>query len=94
MATIELDAKHNPMAWLFYLTKLRVAVDGQPQRLPWGNQSIQVPPGAHTVEVSFGYMGKQRGTAQTTVTADETRPARLRYRMPSWMFAKGRLTEE
>jgi hypothetical protein len=93
MGTIELDAKHNPLAWLLYFTKLTVAVDGQAQQLGWGRRQIQVAPGAHTVEISFGYMGRQRGPASINVHVGDQGVTRLRYSMPSWMFAAGRLSQ-
>lgn len=92
MGTIQLEARHNPLAWLLYFTKLRVVVDGTANRLPWGRSDIPVSAGAHTVEVSFGDMGSQRGPASITVPVAEGETVRLSYRMPSWMFAKGRLT--
>lgn len=92
MATIELNARHNPLAWLLYFTKLRVAVDGQPSTSAWGRQKLSVTPGTHLVEISFGYIFAQRGQAATTLTATDDQPARLGYMVPSWMFAKGRIT--
>lgn len=92
MAQIELNAKHNPMALLFYLTKLRVLVDGQPQPgLGWGRHTVEVPPGQHQVDISFNYLGQGRGPASTTVNAVEGQTVHVRYRMPSFMFAKGRI---
>lgn len=93
MATIELNAKHNPLAWLLYFTKVRVAVDGQTGEGGWGRRTIQVAPGSHTVDISFGYMGQQRGAASITVQVAEDEPAQLLYSMPSWMFAPGRLRQ-
>ena len=92
MGTIQLEARHNPLAWLLYFTKLRVVVDGTANTLPWGRSAIPVTPGSHTLDVSFGYMGSQRGPASITVSVAEGETVRLSYRMPSWMFAKGRLT--
>jgi hypothetical protein len=91
MATIELTARHNPLAWLLYFTKLTVSVDGQPSTFRWGRSEIPVMPGTHTVDVSFRYMGAQRGPASISVPVAEGTPARLRYTMPPWMYAKGRL---
>ncbi len=91
MAQLELTAKHSPLAWLLYFTKLRVVIDGDEHVRPWGKQVFELPPGSHTVEISFGYLGSQRGPATTTVEVSDHSPARLRYRMPPWMFAAGRL---
>jgi hypothetical protein len=66
MATIELTAQHNPLAWLLYFAKL-------------------------TVVGSFRYLGAQRGPATISVPVTEGAPVRLRYTMPPWMYANGRL---
>jgi hypothetical protein len=89
---IEVTAKHNPLAWLLYFTKLTVTVDGQPERLSWGTHVMQAEPGLHRLEISFGYLGRQRGAAAADVTVPESGAVKVQYKMPSWMFAAGRLT--
>lgn len=89
---IELTAKHNPLAWLLYFTKLTVVVDGQPERRSWGTNVIQAEPGLHHLEISFGYLGRQRGAAAADVNVPEASTVKVSYKMPSWMFAPGRLT--
>ena len=89
---IEIVAKHNPLAWLFYFTKLDIAVDGQHRKSAWGKNVISAKPGHHRVEISFGYLGRQRGAASAEVTVPQVGAVRVNYKMPSWMFAPGRLT--
>ena len=50
-----------------------------------------MPPGQHQIDISFNYLGQGRGPASTTFTATEGQPVHIRYRMPSLMFAKGRI---
>lgn len=89
---IELTATHNPLAWLLYFTKLTVTVDGSQQRLPWGTNTILTEPGTHRIDVSFGYLGRQRGAASIEVPVPAGGKAKIRYKMPSWMSAPGRIT--
>ena len=89
---IELTAKHNPLAWMLYFTKLTVAVDGDEQTHKWGSTFISLPPGPHDVAISFRYMGSHRGKATATVTVPDGANATVTYKMPSWMFAPGKLT--
>ena len=88
---IELTARHTPLAWLLYFTKLTVSVDGNPQVLPWGTQLLPTAAGAHRLEVSYGYLGKQRGPAALDVPVSEGSLTRVRYSTPPWIFAKGKL---
>jgi hypothetical protein len=92
MAKIEITARHNPLAWLLYFTRLRVVVDGQSRISKWGVHEYEVFPGEHRVEISFRYMGTQRGHAAANVTVTDTSPTRISYSMPSWMFAPGKIT--
>lgn len=89
---IVLTAKHNPLAWLLYFTKLTVTVDGTAQKLAWGTSTIPAEPGLHQLDISFGYLGRQRGPASIEVNVPPTGSVALTYKMPSWMFAAGRLT--
>ncbi len=90
---IALTAKHNPLAWLLYFTKLTVNVDGEPQIHKWGSTFVPAQPGSHRLEVSFGYLGRPRGNASTTVIVPDGGVVALTYRMPSWMFSPGKLTD-
>ena len=89
---IQLTAKHNPLAWLLFFTKLTVTVDGDAQTHKWGSTFIPAAPGTHEVAITFGYMGRPRGNATTSVTVPESGVVALTYKMPSSMFASGKLT--
>lgn len=88
---IELTAKHTPMAWLLYLTKLTVSIDGSPKVLKWGTHQFPTSAGTHGLAVSYGYLGKQRGPATLDVPVTDARVTRVSYSTPPWMFAKGKL---
>lgn len=91
---IVLTTRHNPMAWMLNFTKLTVAVDGNPQKMSWGTVTIPAAPGRHRLDISFGYLGQQRGAASTEVDVPPEGAVAVTYRMPSWMFAAGRITVE
>jgi hypothetical protein len=89
---IVLTAKHNPLAWLLYFTKLSVSLDGNAQKLGWGTNTILAEPGPHNLHVSFGYMGQQRGAASTDLHVPDGGTVAVNYKMPSWMFSAGKIT--
>jgi hypothetical protein len=90
--TIRVNGKHSPMAWLLYLTKLTIEVDGTPQPGSWGDRTVSVAPGRHEVKVYFKYLGKSR-CCEAGVTVDTTTgPVSMQYRTPMMMTAPGRLT--
>ena len=91
MTGIELSASHTPLAWLLYFTKLTVSVDGTAQKLPWGSHVLPATPGSHRLEVSYGYLGKQRGPASIDVPVADGGLTNVSYSTPPWMFAKGTL---
>jgi hypothetical protein len=88
---IELSAKHTPLAWLLYFTKLTVSIDGKAQVLTWGTHVIPTTASPHKMEVSYGYLGKQRGPAALDVPVVDGQVTRVSYTTPPWMFAKGKL---
>ena len=81
------------MAWLLYLTKLTIEVDGTPQRGSWGERTISVPPGPHEVRVYFKYIAKARCCeAAATVNTADGQTVAMEYRSPIMMTSAGRLT--
>lgn len=91
-ATIRVNGRHSPMAWLLYLTKLTVEIDGTPQTGPWGDRTISVAPGRHEVKVYFKYMTKARCCeAGVTVDAADGATVSMEYRSPMMMTSPGRL---
>jgi hypothetical protein len=92
-ATIRINGRHSPMAWLLYMTKLTVEIDGTPQTGSWGDRVISVPSGRHEVKIYFKYLTKSRCCeAGTTVDAAEGSTIAMEYRTPMMMTAPGRLT--
>jgi len=92
-ATIRINGRHSPLAWLLYLTKLTVEIDGAPETGSWGDRTATVPPGRHEVKIYFKYLTKSRCCeAAVTVDAADGQTVALQYRTPLLMTAAGRLT--
>jgi hypothetical protein len=90
---IEVTGTHNPLQIFLYLVGLTVEIDGTAHRGPWREaRSYPVSPGEHTVRVSFPYLGRARGGAETTVQVPTDGLVRLRYRAPQVVTGSGKLT--
>ena len=91
-ATIRINARHSPMAWLLYLTKVTIEVDGTPEKGSWGDRTVSVSPGRHEVKIYFKYMTKARCCeAGVTVSATDGQTIVMEYRTPMMMTAPGKL---
>lgn len=89
---IEVTAKFFPLAFLLFMTKPTITIDGNPNTASWGTHRFDVSPGRHTVKVFFKYLWLDEAGANSIdvdVPAGET--VRVRFYMPPWMFAKGSL---
>jgi hypothetical protein len=92
-ATVRINARHSPMAWLLYMTKITIEVDGWPQRGSWGDRTLSITPGRHEVKVYFKYITKAR-CCEAAVVVDTVagQTIAMEYRTPVMMTAPGRLT--
>ena len=91
-ATIRVNGRHSPLAWLLYLTKLTIEIDGAPQKGAWGDRAVTVTPGRHEVKIYFKYITKARCCeAGATVDAGDGQTVAMEYRTPMWMTSAGRL---
>ena len=91
--TIRINGRHSPMAWLLYLTKLTIEVDGTPEKGSWGDRTIAVAPGRHEVKVYFKYLTKTRCCeASAIIDTTNGQTVAMEYRTPMMMTAPGRLT--
>ena len=89
---IEVTAKFFPLAFLLYMTKPTVTIDGTPHAVRWGTHRFDVSPGRHTVMVAFRYLWMaEAGANSIDLDVAEGATTRVRYDMPPWMFAKGSL---
>lgn len=95
MSTINLVTKFFPLAIFLYLFPPRVEVDGgEPQKISWGSNSLQVAPGQHHLKVYFPYLFifRKTGKAEADVTATEGQTPTVTYKAPTWfMFLPGKM---
>jgi hypothetical protein len=95
MATINLETKFFPLAFILFLFPPRVEVDGGPaQKISWGSTALQVAPGSHHLTVYFPYMFIMRraGKAEIDVSVEEGQTVTVRYKAPWLVFLPGRIS--
>jgi hypothetical protein len=97
MATIRLVTKFFPLAFILYLFPARVDVDGgEPQKVGWGTNDLQVQPGTHHLKIYFPYLFimPHAGKAETDVTVAEGQTVTVTYRAPWLVFLSGKIKVE
>src|SRR5205807_235829 len=88
--SVGVRAKHNPLAFLLLLTKIVIEVDGAEQDGPWGERTVMVTPGQHTVRMWFRYLGRKCGVAEVSINAAPGATTSISYRAPIFVFSPGK----
>jgi hypothetical protein len=89
---IEVRAKVFPLAFLVYLFKPTVEIDGQPIPAKWGTQFIPVQPGTHSVSLYYRYLFFKRANAATTqATLSEGQVLQITYKTRWLVFLPGKI---
>ena len=89
---IEVTAKFFPLAFILYLTRPTVWIDGTAHPSSWGTNRFDVTAGKHTVKVAFRYLFlKEAGANSIDVDVPEGTTVKVRYRAPLIVFIKGSL---
>ncbi|MFT4200375.1 hypothetical protein [Gordonia sp. (in: high G+C Gram-positive bacteria)] len=87
---LQLTTKFFPLAWILFLLKPKIEINGQPIPGRWGVNSIPLPPGQHHVHVHVPYLLPPRmGPADMLVTIAPQQNVPMEYRAPMWAFSKG-----
>jgi hypothetical protein len=87
---IELRAKVFPLAFILYLFKPTIEIDGQAIPAKWGTQFIPVAPGTHSISVYFNYFFiKKCNRADTQITLAEGQVLQVTYKSRWLIFMKG-----
>lgn len=87
---LALDAKFFPMAWIFFLIKPVVEINGQAVPAQWGVNNIPLPPGQHHVHVHVPYILPSKiGSADLAINVAPQQTVPLEYRAPLWTFSQG-----
>ena len=80
-------------AFILYFFPPTVEIDGNAEKVKWGQQFFPTAPGQHTVRVFFKYLFiKEAGPASTTVTVQEGQTAQVTYKAPWLVFLQGKIT--
>ena len=92
---IELKLGFFPLAFILFLCRPVVVIDGFMSERSWGTHFFPIKPGRHKVNVYFEYLFfSQCGANTISVMVSEGEVNRIKYYMWPWVFAKGSLWSE
>lgn len=92
-STLHIKTGFFPLAWFLFFVTPNIEINGNKYPKKWGEHPFEVAPGEYTVKISFPYFGmKECGANQVKVSVAEGETKRIKYNMPAWMFAKGKIT--
>jgi hypothetical protein len=84
--------------WTLRFTQTTVTVDGDEQRLPWGEHFLPLEPGPHQLQVSYRYLRvNAAGSASLDINVAPEHVTRVSYRAPISVlvaYRRGKLTAE
>lgn len=92
--TVQVVTKHSPLAFILYATKITLTVDGQSSKVPWGEQTVTLEPGRHQIDISFRYIGSDRGKASVAVDVTDGSQSRVTYKAPWLVTMAGKIHVE
>ena len=90
---VSIQHEHNPLAMELKKKgrRVHVIIDSWRTSPPWGESSVRIDPGEHTITVYVQWVaGLRCGRAQTTVLVDQN-DVTLIYLTPLFIFLRGRL---
>jgi hypothetical protein len=91
MSAIQLRCKVFPLAFLLYLFKPRFSIDGSPEQIVrWGDNTIPVPPGRHSLRVWYKYITGPTNVADAVIDVPPEGLA-LVYKTRWLIFLPGKL---
>lgn len=89
-AVIEVTTSFHFLAFILYLCKPRVAINGHESTQRWGAVAIPVPPGRYQVEAWTYYMlAPQMGRNGVIIDVAPGTVTRVRWKAPWLVFLKG-----
>jgi hypothetical protein len=91
-ASVVVVAKHSPLAFLLYLTKFVIEVEGIEHEGEWGERTIAVEPGRRAVRMWFRYLGRKCGVADVEVDVTPDGAATISYRAPFFVTSAGKVS--
>lgn len=91
-ADVHVTTSHTPLAFLLYMTKINLTVDGEAQRIGWGGTSLSVEPGQHDIEISFQYFGRPMGKSSATIDVTDGSTTTVAYKAPLVVARPGKIS--
>lgn len=90
---LEIKTGFFALAWFLHFVTPVIEINGQRIKKAWGTSYFDLEPGTYTVKIYFSYfMMSQCGANQVSVKLEEGQSKLIRYNMPPWMLAKGKMT--
>ncbi len=86
-----LNSSFFPLAFLLFLTRPAVVIDGIEQRVAWGRQFLPLAPGWHDLHIYTPYIG-HAARAQISIEVHDGYLTPLDYRVPFIVYMAGVLT--
>jgi len=83
-----------PLAFLLYLCKPRIEIDGIVHKVPWGTHFFPLTPGRHIIKIYTIYIGSRIGTNSIDIVVEEGVTDKIKYRMPPLIILKGSIKKE
>ncbi len=90
-ATLSIQTKRPPLAWLLILTPPRVLLNGQETRLKWGDNQVPVAPGQYQLHVFVPYLW-HIGKADLPVQVGPGQTAQVFYAAPWFTTQPGAMS--
>jgi hypothetical protein len=80
------------LSFILFFFSPTVVVDGNAQKVKWGEQFFPTGPGEHSVTIFFKYLFiKEAGRASTNVSVPQGQTVRITYRAPWIVFMPGKI---
>ncbi|HEY8471635.1 MAG TPA: hypothetical protein VIL37_03250 [Natronosporangium sp.] len=89
---IAVTTKFLWLAWIFFLIKPKIFLNGHEVPAVWGRNVIPVQPGQHHLHIHVPYfLPPKVGPADLAVPVQPGQTVELEYKTPLWVFSSGSL---
>jgi len=88
MGRLVVHAKHSWLGFLFALTGIKVEIDWQPTKVPWGQSTFDLPAGNYHLRVSTRWFGVF-GAVELSVVVHPGQVVTVYYRPPAAKWMRG-----
>jgi hypothetical protein len=93
IAIVTIEAKFSPLAFLVFLTKFTIEINGSRGLGSWGKRTVSLPSVQHTMKLSFRYPGSDVGKASVPLSLIDGVSPVYQYKEPWLVFLKGRVKQ-